>query len=174
MSDCFVWLSEKWQRWAKFFKLPQCVLRKPKHFLQSASSCIELSCWIWQQSLARPCEFLGANRSQSGALLSLSCLGSVWKVQECAALIYLLFVLFCFLYFFFLFFLCERMCLAVSWCWATAAWGVDQTLVVLLLWVIRRIELTGRARKYQGGWVCVCVCASSTQATCIMLCSHSV
>lgn len=162
-------IYEKRPRWAKFFKLPQCLQRKPKHFLQSASSCTrvhELSCWIWQQSLAWPCESLEeANRSQSGALLHLSCLCSISKGQECATLMYLLFGVF-FVSWFFMWTDVSH----CSWCWAAAVWGVDQKFALLFLWVIRRIELTGRARKYQALHVCVslCVCwttrVPSTQA----------
>ncbi len=55
-----------------------------------------------------------------------------------------------------------------SWCWAAAVWAVDQTLALLFLWVIRRIELTEQSQEIPG-WlygksVCVCVCV------CCVLC----
>lgn len=95
---------------------------------------------------------------------------SVRKWKECATLCLCtgFVVLFVFLFVFFLLFY-EDGCVLLL---LLQGWGVDQKLVLLFSWVIRRIELTGRARKYQAGCmrkgpVCVCVCvflASSTQA----------
>lgn len=67
-SDGFcMTIYEKRPRLAKYLAVPQCLQWHARHFLQSASSCPQSSCWIWQQSLSQPCEFLrAAHEPRSG------------------------------------------------------------------------------------------------------------
>lgn len=68
ISDGFcLTIYEKRQRMVKYLAVPQCLQWHARHFLQSASLCPQSSCWIWQQSLSQPYEFLRvAHEPQSG------------------------------------------------------------------------------------------------------------
>lgn len=140
-------IYEKRPRMAKHLAVPQCLQWHTRHFLQSASSCPQSSCWIWQRSLSQPCEFLRAAHEPRSGVSALSVLPgfNLKRVrneglheQLCA---WLSFVLFPALFFFFFFFL---MWTDVSHCFcsqaaAAAAWGADQTLALLYWSAIRRM-----------------------------------
>lgn len=125
----FLTIYEKIQRGAHFFKVPQCLQRKPKHFPRSASSLLNLAAASGAtprvpgrspQSSGPACVQLMC--SFNGLFVFLSCSGFRWGRTRLAFVV-------------------------LNCC------SVDQTLALFFLGVIR---LTGRARKYQAPCVSVC------------------
>lgn len=124
ISDGFcMTIYEKSPRLAKCLAVPQCLQWHARHFLQSASSCPQSSCWIWQQSLSQRCKFLRAARESRPGVSAPSVppgfhlkrvRNERLREQLRAWLSFVLFPAVFFSFFLSFFCWCERMCLTVS------------------------------------------------------------